>query len=937
MTGGGEPEAFVEAERIPYDIRCHNAWRKPKSGGRGPSLERLLKHLLSRFGGLDPDAERMVDLLAFLKKGSFLTPVELYGARDKAKLLQLNEEVVRLQLVTEDIRMHCEVCSAVLSGAAAGMPCPKCHGTLVRWLDREVNASRSVKRIKKPQTIPLVAKEHTAQITTDDRIDYETDFKAPADKSKVNVLACSPTLEMGIDVGGLDAVVMRNIPPRPDNYAQRGGRAGRRSRVGLVLGYARSTPHDQYFYDKPREMIAGEVPAPALSLGNRDVIVRHLYAIVFGAAEPGLAGRMVEYVRPSGEINQEAVDALIAAVKAQFGHALDVARQAWGADVLAKASLADAQLQGFLDGLPGRIQNVVDCTARQVLELRQPVVSFAEGLQKGFAAVRAGMLINRLLGIPAEGRQGSQDADDRSAGYPLRRLAEFGILPGYEFPSQPAALRLLQDKHEEDPISVVRRFGIGQFQPEAHVYARSRRWKVIGLDVASPWNPRSEGPTWSYRVCQCCGLRYTADEPKCPRCDTAAPGPPLPSYEFAGFVALPDESPILDEEERYAERNLVRTHPQWDGDVIGRWAVGNGWALRLSRNEEVRWVNEGKAPSPKDRDEGLILHEEAKGYLLCPMCGRILRQPDPDEKPSRGRRNAKDGTSKKDDIGHAESCPKRGSNPVPLAISTSEKVEVLRLLVPVPVASEPDQWTSWGLSLGYSLLNGMQHFFMLSSGELDFELEGPWQAGEATGRYGMLSLAFIDPSLGGSGYLPRIAEQFHHVAQQSIEHLDHPDCETACYRCLKSYYNQRHHEHLKWPPIMPSLEELAGIVPQHRPRETGDIDDPRPWLEAFAAGVGSPLELAFLRLFEKHGFHPQKQVPVAPNLGDLPISIADFAVPERRLAIYIDGAAFHMGQNLRRDRFIRNRLRSGNPPWRVEELRAVDLARGAELVQQLMP
>ena len=121
-------------------------------------------------------------------------------------------------------------------------------------------------------------------------IDYETDFKAPADESKVNVLACSPTLEMGIDVGGLDAVVMRNIPPRPDNYAQRGGRAGRRSRVGLVLGYARSTPHDQYFYDKPREMIAGEVPAPAVSLGNRDVIVRHLYAIVFGAAEPGLGG-----------------------------------------------------------------------------------------------------------------------------------------------------------------------------------------------------------------------------------------------------------------------------------------------------------------------------------------------------------------------------------------------------------------------------------------------------------------------------------------------------------------------------------------------------------------------------------------------------------------------------------------------------------------------
>jgi hypothetical protein len=68
------------------------------------------------------------------------------------------------------------------------------------------------------------------------------------------------------------------------------------------------------------------VPAPAVSLGNRDVLVRHLYAIAFGAAEPGLARRMVEYVKPSGDINQEAVDDLIAAVKAQAGHVLAVAR-----------------------------------------------------------------------------------------------------------------------------------------------------------------------------------------------------------------------------------------------------------------------------------------------------------------------------------------------------------------------------------------------------------------------------------------------------------------------------------------------------------------------------------------------------------------------------------------------------------------------------------
>jgi len=233
------------------------------------------------------------------------------------------------------------------------------------------------------------------------------------------------------------------------------------------------------------------------------------------------------------------------------------------------------------------------------------------------------------------------------------------------------------------------------------------------------------------------------------------------------------------------------------------------------------------------------------------------------------------------------------------------------------------------------LLNGIQHHFMLGSGEVDFELEGPWNIGDAPGRYGMVSLAFIDPSLGGSGYLERVAENLLHVASRAIDHLDHPDCETACYRCLKSYYNQRYHDILAWPQALPALEELRQERPRRRPLETGDIDDPRPWLEAYAAGVGSPLELKFLRLFEQHGFHPEKQVPVSPAAGEVPISVADFAVSQRRVAIYVDGAAFHTGVNLRRDRYIRNRLREGSPPWKVVELTATDLRRGRELISEL--
>lgn len=158
----------------------------------------------------------------------------------------------------------------------------------------------------------------------------------------------------------------------------------------------------------------------------------------------------------------------------------------------------------------------------------------------------------------------------------------------------------------------------------------------------------------------------------------------------------------------------------------------------------------------------------------------------------------------------------------------------------------------------------MQQLYMLDASEIDFEFEGTWQLSSEGKNYNMISLTFIDPSLGGSGYLRRIAIDFHQVAKRAIAHLDHPNCETACYRCLKSYHNQRYHELLNWPQVIPALEQLAQAPPTQCPLKTGDIDDPLPWLEAYAAGVGSPLELKFLQLFEKYGFYPKNKYQYQP-------------------------------------------------------------------------
>lgn len=148
---------------------------------------------------------------------------------------------------------------------------------------------------------------------------------------------------------------------------------------------------------------------------------------------------------------------------------------------------------------------------------------------------------------------------------------------------------------------------------------------------------------------------------------------------------------------------------------------------------------------------------------------------------------------------------------------------------------------------------GIRNHLLLEGSEIEFEPEGPWQEPQDAGAFRRVSLTFVDPSVGGSGYVARIAREFHLIAQRALEHLTHPNCETACYRRLKSYQNQRHHDILRWPAVVADLEQLAERAPQPVPLERGDSHDPRPWLEAFAAGVGSPLELRFLRLFGQHG------------------------------------------------------------------------------------
>ena len=122
----------------------------------------------------------------------------------------------------------------------------------------------------------LQMKEHTAQLFRNHRSIYQDAFV----DGKINTLSCSTTFEMGVYVGGLETMCMRDIPPSPSNYVQRAGRAGRASHTAVfVMTYAKLLSHDFTYYEHPASIISVEIKAPHFSLKNKKVIYRHIFAI----------------------------------------------------------------------------------------------------------------------------------------------------------------------------------------------------------------------------------------------------------------------------------------------------------------------------------------------------------------------------------------------------------------------------------------------------------------------------------------------------------------------------------------------------------------------------------------------------------------------------------------------------------------------------------
>ena len=118
-------------------------------------------------------------------------------------------------------------------------------------------------------------------------------------------MSCSTTFELGVDVGELEAVFMRNVPPSISNYVQRAGRAGRRaSSTAFVLTFAQRRSHDFSHFNEPLKIINGRIKPPHVDIKNEKIVRRHMYAValaMFWKQHRAYYGRVKDFFRWPGE------------------------------------------------------------------------------------------------------------------------------------------------------------------------------------------------------------------------------------------------------------------------------------------------------------------------------------------------------------------------------------------------------------------------------------------------------------------------------------------------------------------------------------------------------------------------------------------------------------------------------------------------------------
>jgi superfamily II DNA or RNA helicase len=374
----------------------------------------------------------------------------------------------------------------------------------------------------------LRAEDHTGHVKSEDRADREDRFRADwfLDEKKtqpdhakirtksISALFCSPTMELGIDIGGLAVVHLRNAPPNPSNYAQRSGRAGRGGQGALIFTYCSSySPHDRHYFQYQAELVAGVVQSPRLDLCNRELLLTHLNALAISeiglpglepqtGSQPSLMRLIVDDnsampLSPGVRDGLKIPPARHAQIKATFQRVIDdfhtnlEAKAAWYTDEWVEQNLD--RIADNLDKSMNRWRNIYRSARTLLSRATQPIESglLTVGSDEYKKHKRHQDQANRQLNL-LRNDVGSSGGTERSEFYPYRYLASEGFLPGYNFTRLPLRVFVPAGDSTGEFISRPRTIALREFGPRNLIYYNGSKYRVSQLIVQDAESSLSE-------------------------------------------------------------------------------------------------------------------------------------------------------------------------------------------------------------------------------------------------------------------------------------------------------------------------------------------------------------------------------------------------------------------------------------------------------------
>jgi len=662
-----------------------------------------------------------------------------------------------------------------------------------------------------PQSpMAFIAAEHTAQLNTAQADDvfskaeeHELLFQdvpigarqGQRAQPAIDVLSCTTTMEVGIDIGSLSGVALRNMPPARANYQQRAGRAGRRGNaVATVVAFGSADSHDEHYFRNPDQMIRGPVADPLLSLDNAEITRRHVTAYLLQryhqdrlphiAPEASLhlfevLGTVQEFLTADAPLNRGDFGRWLGEKEAQ----LRTEVEAWVPSELPKAD-RDALLAQFVPHTLAAIDQALDVPAGEegpAEVAAEPEAGNDEGADE----------------LPAELAPEEEDANtSRSTRNALTnlldRLLYRGVLPRYAFPTDVATFHVF-DRENWSSFRPTFRYtpsqglaaALSQYAPSREVWIDRKMW--LSGAIYSPFD-RDRRAAWNdhrrwYYECSACGYAYTSaredgnsrDVRDCEACGGTGTIERANAWlRPPGFAHPAEQEPAtsVDDlpERSYATRAKLSAPTPADADS---WQTVTP-LVRLSPARELLLVtNRG----PRNM-----------GYHYCVLCGRI--------DAAAARNHPTLGAHLKPFPHRDQQCDgQRTALNIVLGTDFYTDILLISLRVGEPARLRTDVLaTQMALrTVCEALVKAATEELGLEPGELEADFRPALTPEGRTGQEAEIYL--YDTLAGGAGFSRRVAGVGAAVLRRALALLEDcpANCDGSCYRCLRSFRNRLEH------------------------------------------------------------------------------------------------------------------------------------------------